>query len=448
MVTRRLFRTSEWDALVLGASLLHAAITITGLTLASAPGPGPVVKVSMILLLGLAMNWGSNTVSHIHLHAPLFRGVAANAAFSVYLSVLLAVPQSWWKLRHLDHHGADEAVPPPHRRSLTSRGALELGALLAFLTLFLTRAPLLFTSVYAPGMLLGFVLCAIQGRQEHARSAAGVDVRGRLYNRLWFNDGFHAAHHRLPEAHWTTLPARAEAGDVVSALPPIVRWLERWLGVLPGLVNRLSATCVDALERVALDLPLLRRFLLHTHGRAWVALLTFANRQRIRHVTIVGGGLFPRTALVLAGLLPDARLTIVEAVLEHIARARCFLEPTPARTVRFVEGHFDPQRAWPSADLLVVPLAFRGDRARFYDDPPAPLVAVHDWLWRSRGDRSARVSLVLLKRLNLVIRRDAGTGALAPHGAHVEVEQEQATCGGAATAQPSTPPPVRVSSMS
>jgi len=41
------------------------------------------------------MNWGANTISHIHLHRPLFRGPAANRLFSAYLSVLLAVPQRW-----------------------------------------------------------------------------------------------------------------------------------------------------------------------------------------------------------------------------------------------------------------------------------------------------------------------------------------------------------------
>jgi hypothetical protein len=64
---------------------------------------------------------------------------------------------------------------------------------------------------------------------------------------------------------------------------------------------------------------------------------------------------------------------------------------------------FDPDS--PSrADLIVVPLAYRGARRRFYEAPPAPRVAVHDWLWRRRGAVGCRVSLLLLKRLNLVRR--------------------------------------------
>ena len=47
------------------------------------------------------------------------------------------------------------------------------------------------------------------------------------------------------------------------------------------------------------------------------------------------------------------------------------------------------------------PLAFIGDRAAIYRHPPAPVVLIHDWLWRPHG-RGAVVSLLLLKRLNLV----------------------------------------------
>jgi hypothetical protein len=73
--------------------------------------------------------------------------------------------------------------------------------------------------------------------------------------------------------------------------------------------------------------------------------------------------------------------------------------------IRFVADRFDPAAPAPKVDLVVVPLAFRGDRRRFYEAPPAPLVAVHDWLWRRRGATGRRISSLLLKRLNLVRAR-------------------------------------------
>jgi hypothetical protein len=402
MAVSRLFRASERDALVLGAALVQAGLLVTTLVVAATGIPGPGARFGLAIALALAMNWGSNTVSHIHLHAPLFRGERANGAFSVFLSVLLAVPQSWWKLRHLAHHELPEARDEARARTLRARGALELGVLLAVAAALAVWAPLAFATVYAPGMLLGFALCANQGRQEHLRSAAGVDVHTPFYNRLWFNDGFHAAHHRAPEAHWTTLPARAAAGDVVSPLPPIVRWMEE----LPALGNRFVAATIDALERATLGSPVVRRYLVETHARAWARLL--GDAADIREVTIIGGGMFPRTALVLARLLPEARLTIVDAVPAHLEQARAFLAPvTRARPdgIVFVAGRFDPAAPGRHADLVVVPLAFRGDRRRFYDAPPAARVAVHDWLWRPRGVTGHRISCLLLKRLNLVTRR-------------------------------------------
>ncbi|PYK00569.1 MAG: hypothetical protein DME23_06780, partial [Verrucomicrobia bacterium] len=68
--------------------------------------------------------------------------------------------------------------------------------------------------------------------------------------------------------------------------------------------------------------------------------------------------------------------------------------------VEFVHGFFD--RSPPDdVDLVVIPLAFIGDRSTIYQHPPAPMVLVHDWLWHRRGTGLV-VSLPLLKRLNLV----------------------------------------------
>lgn len=419
-----LFQTSNRDILVLAAAVLHGVLATAVLVVAAGDrNLGPCAAA--VIILCVAMNWGSNTVSHIHLHTPLFRDARANRAFSLYLSVLLGVPQGWWKLRHLAHHGLPAAQDRATRTALHRQGACELATLLALLTGLVLAAPWVFAWVYAPAMLLGLGLCWIQGHQEHARSAAGVDLHAVMYNRLWFNDGFHAAHHRCPGAHWATLPDHAAPGDAVSRWPPTLRWLES----LPALGNGVAATAIDLLERLTTRLPAVRRHLLRTHGRAWARLLSQAgiDPASIHTVTIVGGGLFPRTALILSRLLPRARLTIVEAVPAHVARARRFLAGTAAT---FVEGRLGEGlagwRAAVSTDLLVLPLAFRGDRARFYRQPPSPLVVIHDWLWRARGTAGVAVSRTLLKRLNLV----------AAHGSQVGVVQVQASGGDGSAAQP------------
>ena len=154
-------------------------------------------------------------------------------------------------------------------------------------------------------------------------------------------------------------------------------------------------------------------------------------------IAIVGGGLFPRTAVVLRRILPHAPLTIIDANLAHLNAARewpiggdveFIHERFPARNLSGSEGDstrplvaqaFGPANgrvegspkglryvpiATPAPfDLVVLPLSFEGDRDALYDRPPARTVIVHDWLWRKRGV-SGIVSVALLKRLNLVRR--------------------------------------------
>jgi hypothetical protein len=54
-----------------------------------------------------------------------------------------------------------------------------------------------------------------------------------------------------------------------------------------------------------------------------------------------------------------------------------------------------------SWDVVVFPLSFDGSREAIYSHPPAPVVIVHDWIWRRRGT-SRIVSVALLKRINMV----------------------------------------------
>jgi uroporphyrinogen-III synthase len=142
----------------------------------------------------------------------------------------------------------------------------------------------------------------------------------------------------------------------------------------------------------------LQRFVLDRHERAFRALLP--SLGPITRITVVGGGLFPRTAIILRRLLPRATLTIVDASAANLAVASKFLRDEHDDDVVFVQAWHRPDTAI-DADLVVLPLAYRGDRRQLYRDPPAAHVIVHDWIW-STSPTSVRVSWVLLKRLNLI----------------------------------------------
>jgi Fatty acid desaturase len=389
MIGTRVFRHSDRDGWVLTAAVIHGAILAAGFTMSHGSGFG--VKAIVALALAVTMCWGCNTVSHIHLHRPLFRSTFANRVFQVYLTLLLAVPQSWWRRRHLAHHGLNAQL-----ESSSAQRLIEWALLLSGCAVAIAVVPVIFVSVYVPMLALGLGFCAIQGYAEHARADAGVDHHGRLYNSLWFNDGFHCAHHRQPDTHWTALPFGTVGQDVESALPPMVRPIENFS------LNRTAASLLNTLERATFNIGLVRWFLIRSHRRAFAALLPIHEREQLREVTIVGGGLFPRTVLVLGQLIPNARFTLVDADAAHLARARALLESecSPLR-VRYVHARFEGAPS-PDCDLLVLPLAFCGDRGRIYQNPPARLVAVHDWLWRNRTRRGVWISVFLLKRLNLL----------------------------------------------
>ncbi len=359
MRSTRFLEHSRWDGVLVALAAVHGA--------ALALFPAPAV-------IGLGIWWSSNTVSHHFIHKPFFGLRWLNVLFSLYLSLLLGIPQTFWRGRHLAHH-AERPFRPRHCGLLAAETLLVAGLWAALLLL----DPGFFLLVYVPGYLAGLGLCAIHGHYEHARGT--TSHYGKVYNILFFNDGYHVEHHRSPAVHWTALPRRSRRASRTSRWPPVLRWCE----LMP----------LEVLERLVLEWKFLQGLVIERHEKAFRALLPRIGQ--VRRVAIVGGGLFPRTALILRRLLPGARLVVIDSRAENLRRARPLLESG----VKLVHGFFDPARRHPF-DLVVVPLAFMGSRQALYQGRAAPAVLVHDWMWRRKGVAGALVSPLLLKRLNLV----------------------------------------------
>jgi fatty acid desaturase len=376
MTASRVYRCSSWDALLVAAALAQGVLLALATVWFRA---SLTLALPSALMMAVGVWWCSNTVSHNHLHNPLFRSRALNRALSMYLTLLTGIPQSIWRARHLWHHAGETGKKPRAGAMALVEGA-ALGGLWA---LMIWRAPMFFFAAYVPGYLAGMLLCQAQGHFEHVGvGAPGISHYGALYNALWFNDGYHVEHHRHPTEHWTRLPSRREASAAWSPLPPVLRW---W----SGLVNRL----LGALEECAIAWPRLQRFMLATHERAFRKL----SLPRPARVCVVGGGLFPRTALVLRRIWPDVPMVIVDASAENLACARQFLDGE--RDIVFREARFTG-RVPDHCDLVIAPLAFAGDRDALYGSR-VPMI-VHDWIWRRRGRTGAVISWLLCKRLNLV----------------------------------------------
>src|SRR3989442_15304483 len=109
---------------------------------------------------------------------------------------------------------------------------------------------------------------------------------------------------------WTRLPGHIIRGASTSHWPPVLRWID--------------AVNLEMLERLALRSSVIQKFLLTTHERALRKLLP--RLPRVRTVQIVGGGgMFPRTAILLQRLLPEAEITIIDANAESIRTAKSFI---------------------------------------------------------------------------------------------------------------------------
>jgi hypothetical protein len=387
---------ARWDAVMVLLTAAQAAVL-----LAVPSGP----------LIALGLWWNANTVAHNFIHRPFFATRRANRMFAAGLSVLLGFPLALWRDRHLAHHAG---IRPRLRSSIDL--TIQAALVLLLWAAIAGRSPGFFLAVYLPGYLVGLLLCALHGYYEHARGT--TSHYGRLYNALFFNDGYHIEHHAHPGVHWTMLPnCRSRAScqaSSVSAWPAPIRWLD-----LAGL---------ESLERLVLRSEALQRFVLSLHRRAFRRLLE--PLSPVDHVAIVGGGLFPRTALVLRELLPASRITIIDASADNLDCARSVIARraravSTAEARRSSSGDVMDLHSVPSIsgrvpdveciharyphcdlgrfDLVVFPLSFDGAREDLYERPPAPTLIVHDWIW-SRHGTSRVVSVLLLKRMNLVRR--------------------------------------------
>ncbi len=311
-----ILRYSRWDALLV--------------VLALAQG-GLLLAVPLLPVVALGLWWNCNTVAHCFIHRPFFRSRKLNTLFALYETVLLGVPQSVWRGRHLAHHAGTQW------RFRMNRGlAVELLLVLCLWAALAVWAPWFFLAVYMPGYLLGLGLCALHGYYEHRDGT--TSHYGAVYNTLFFNDGYHVEHHASPATHWTRLrdATALGAGRALGAGLPTPPSASAW----PAVLRWLDAFSLDGLERCVLRWPLLQRFVLRCHERAFRRLLpAFPPAPR---VCVVGGGLFPRTLLVLRRLLPQARFRVIDRSAENLATARTLL-PAGA-DLELVHEEYDPAR--------------------------------------------------------------------------------------------------------
>ncbi|MBV9657008.1 MAG: fatty acid desaturase [Verrucomicrobia bacterium] len=262
----KLFAYTRWDAVPVLAGFAHLAFFLSLFFLF------PHLPLWAMLILGLiyavAINANINGISHNFIHSPYFRAPLLNRLFSVVESLACCFSQTYYDVVHTQHHKGnsdkkdaetgdtvdwisiyrhghdDEAEnvwsyvflsffrdnPVAIKRELAKRGEAEVRwgnlELACFITLLATLAFLnwRFIVFFLPFMYLGHCFSYLNGYYRHFGGnpdepiAWGVSTYGKIYNALFFNNGYHAEHHFRPSVHWTKMSAlQAKIADAQRA---------------------------------------------------------------------------------------------------------------------------------------------------------------------------------------------------------------------------------------
>ena len=249
----RLFAHTRWDVLPAMAGLFHLFYFFALFYLY------PRTPLWIMLILGfvyaLMVNANINGVGHNFIHNPFFRWPLLNRLFSLCQSVACCFSQTYYDAVHMRHHkgnsdrqdekgdtidwlsiyrhGHDGEAENPWsyvflsyfrdnpaaiRGELKKRnnadaiwGNIELGAfvtVLIVLSLFNWRYVVFY---FLPFYYLGHCFSYLNGYFRHYGAdpdkpiAWGVSSYGKLYNWLFFYNGYHAEHHFRPKVHWTRM---------------------------------------------------------------------------------------------------------------------------------------------------------------------------------------------------------------------------------------------------
>jgi len=250
----RLFAFTRWDAIPVAAAILHCCYFFAMFWLF------PRVPLWVMLILGfiysVSISWNINGISHNFIHNPYFRSPLLNRLFSFLESLTVGFSQVFYECVHMQHHKGNADRPDDQGETVDwisiyrhgHDGEAEHPLKYTFLSFFredpktvyravkrksraeaywgLAELALVFGTFITLGVLnwhyilflLGFwyfghSLSYLNGYYRHYGGnpdepiAWGVSSYDKLYNWIWFYNGYHAEHHFRPKVHWTRMQA-------------------------------------------------------------------------------------------------------------------------------------------------------------------------------------------------------------------------------------------------
>jgi len=218
----------------------------------------PRVSLWVMLILGLiysvSISWNINGISHNFIHNPYFRSPLLNRLFSILESITVGFSQIFYECIHMQHHKGNADRPDEHGETVDwisiykhgDEGEAEHPLKYTFLSFFREDPKTVFkelrrkdpreafwgifelasfgTTFVILGILnwhyicfllpfyyFGHCLSYLNGYYRHYGGnppdpiAWGVNSYDKLYNWIWFYNGYHAEHHFRPKVHWTRI---------------------------------------------------------------------------------------------------------------------------------------------------------------------------------------------------------------------------------------------------
>lgn len=253
----KVFSHKAADAIPVVCAFLHAVYL--GTMLAIFPRAPWWVLLVMGLIYSISISWNINGIAHNFIHNPYFVWSPLNRAFSWLLSVTMGFSQQFYELIHNRHHQGNSDRPDENGetadplsiykhghdgepesawtytffgyfrddpkeifRDIKKRnafnaywGVFEIASwvLLVIAGFFVNWKFMLF---FFPFYYFGHCLSYLNGYFLHFGGnpdiplAWGVSSYHKVYNLIWFNNGYHAEHHYKPKVHWTEMKALRE----------------------------------------------------------------------------------------------------------------------------------------------------------------------------------------------------------------------------------------------
>lgn len=215
------------------------------------------ISISLLIVLAatqiILICTNFQCIAHNFIHNPFFKSPLLNGIFSISNTLSLGMPQSTYKVHHTNHHtynndNWDGEKPPLDKSSIFYFGKdkrpegaiaysflsyfrldivslfkmarkrddilviLETMLLVASIVYLLVAHTYVFFCFILPVYYLGTSFASYENYMEHygadnsSRLNDSISCYNRVYNFIWFNNGFHQEHHWKPSTHWTKIP--------------------------------------------------------------------------------------------------------------------------------------------------------------------------------------------------------------------------------------------------